>query len=162
VTTLKEIRDRADAATKGPWHWAGNTDTRWLALCYWEPGAGRCQVMDFTRWGMQSATPRFGRDLMMYAAHENVVYEVAPTATSRADRRVYRADITGIRHPDAEFIVNSRQDIDALLAIIDAVETVCAKHENGATRWENPLPVPEWISEIRAALDGKQTAEVTA
>jgi hypothetical protein len=120
---LDEIRARASAATAGPWHWAGNTDTRWLALSYWKAGAGRCNVMDFTRWGMQSATPRFGRDLMMYDAHEDVVYEVAPTATRRNDPRVYRADITGIRHPDAEFLAASRQDVDDLLAIIAQVRT---------------------------------------
>jgi hypothetical protein len=118
---LDEIRARAAAATAGPWHWAGNTDMRWFALAYWKPGAGRCSVMDFARWGMHSATPRFSRDLMMFPAHEKVVYEVAPNATRRADPQVYRADITGIRHPDAEFLAASRQDVDDLLAVIDSV-----------------------------------------
>ena len=30
--------------------------------------------------------------------------------------RVYRADITGIRHPDAEFIAHAREDVRVLLA----------------------------------------------
>lgn len=55
-------------------------------------------------------------------ARDLSVYEVCPTATSRDDERVYRADIVGLRNPNAEFIAHSRADIDALLAHSDALE----------------------------------------
>lgn len=49
-----------------------------------------------------------------------VIYEVAPNATERNDPKVYRADIVGIRHPDAELIAAApsliRQLCDALAA----------------------------------------------
>tara|TARA_R110002051_G_scaffold314950_3_gene392637 strand:+ start:5370 stop:6122 length:753 start_codon:yes stop_codon:yes gene_type:complete len=57
-----------------------------------------------------------GPDLMVERARDLAVYEVAPQATSRQDPKVYRADIVGIRHPDAEFIAHSRADVDYLLA----------------------------------------------
>ena len=47
---------------------------------------------------------QFMTDLMCVNAREHVAYEVAPQARSREDPNVYRADVVGIRHPDAEFI----------------------------------------------------------
>ncbi|MGW1122830.1 hypothetical protein ACWD5B_37925 [Streptomyces tanashiensis] len=37
---------------------------------------------------------------------------------------------------------------------LDAVRDVCDAAEKQATRWENPLPVPEWVAMIRNATDG--------
>jgi hypothetical protein len=36
----------------------------------------------------------------------------------------------------------------ALRAVIDEAD----KAEHGATRWADPLPVPEWVDTIRAAI----------
>jgi hypothetical protein len=33
---------------------------------------------------------------------------------------------------------------------------VCREVEKQATRWENPLPVPEWVSLIRSAAAGER------
>lgn len=130
MSTVYEIRSRAAAATKGPWHWSGNPDSRQLALSTWISGAGRCNVMDFVRWGMQGARPRFMTDLWMHPVQDpDLVYEVDQTATSRNHPTVYRADIVGIRHPDAEFIARSRQDVDDLLAVIAGVEAVCDQYD---------------------------------
>ena len=41
---------------------------------------------------------------------------------------------------------------------LDAVYAVCDQTEKQATRWEHPLPVPEWIAEVRKAADGEWTA----
>ncbi|HEY9410301.1 MAG TPA: hypothetical protein VIP77_12030 [Jiangellaceae bacterium] len=155
MSALKEIRDRASAATPGPWTWRGNVDTRQIYLSYTKPGLGWTSVMDFVRWGMQSARPRFlTENFWMQDADDLAVFEVCREAKRRNDPRVYRGDIVGFRHPDAEFIANARQDVDDLLARIDAVEAICARHEEGATRWEDPLPMPEWIAEVRGALEG--------
>lgn len=78
---------------------------------------------------------------MAFSDHENLfakdarelaIFEVCPTATHRGDPRVYRADIVGVRHPDAEFIAHSRQDVDDLLAII-------AKVRERAESWYDDL-----------------------
>ena len=125
---LDAIRERAAAASPGPWHWSGNTDVQRLYLANWLPGLGRCTVMDFTRWGMQSARPRFGDgDLMMVDADTLPIYEVSPGSTNRSDPRVYRGDIIGIPHPDATFIANSRGDVDTLLAEVDRLRDALAE-----------------------------------
>jgi len=60
-----------------------------------------------------------GPDVILQRARDMVVYEVAPHAVTREDPSVYRADITGIRHPDADFIAHSRADVAFLLAEVD-------------------------------------------
>lgn len=164
MTSLQEIRDRAAAATNGPWHWAGNTDTRWVALCHWGQ-TGRESVMDFERWGMQSATPRFHvpDDYWMRPAHENVVYAVAPEATSRKDPKVYRADVAGIRHPDAIFLEHSRGDVDSLLGMIDKIraraeswlDDMAAEDEACLEGWGCPCC---YAREVLAIVEGSERA----
>lgn len=55
-----------------------------------------------------------GKDMMLINARDLPVFEVAPNATSRDDGAVYRADLAGIRHPDAEFIAHARDDVRRL------------------------------------------------
>ena len=156
MSALKEIRDRAAAATPGPWQWFGNWDFREVYLA--TVNYGRRYVLGFRRWGMQGAQPVFrskpGDGATLQTASEVPIFEVCRSATSRDDQRVYRGDLVGFRNADAEFIASARQDVDDLLARIDAVEAICARHEEGATRWEDPLPMPEWIAEVRGALEG--------
>ena len=49
---LKEIKARAEAATPGPWRWAGNVDAYHMELT--TVGRGMLYVMRFERWGMRS------------------------------------------------------------------------------------------------------------
>lgn len=39
-----------------------------------------------------------------------------------------------------------------------AVLALADKAEHGATRWADPLPVPEWVHQVRLALDGRPVA----
>lgn len=123
-TDIDDIRARADAATPGPWRWAGNTRSQDIRLVTRD--RGRVFVMGFRRWGMHLAQPEFQvmRDGSGYMipASDLPIYEVCPDATTADDRRVYRQDIIGIRNPDAEFIASARQDIDDLLDYIDVLE----------------------------------------
>jgi hypothetical protein len=41
-----------------------------------------------------------------------------------------------------------------LRARIDAVLTICDRHERGAMRWADPLPVPSWVPQIQRLLLG--------
>lgn len=80
--------------TPGPWRWFGNTKTKYIYLA--TTHSGRLYVMDFVRWGMQSAQPCFqpapGK-IAMQPATDLVRYEVD-----------YRQDIACIDHPDAYLI----------------------------------------------------------
>jgi hypothetical protein len=75
------------------------------------------------RYGEPVQEPRLWlyEDLMAVNARDRVVYEVAPQATTRDDPRVYRADVSDIRHPDAAFIAASRTMLPAAVAAIEAV-----------------------------------------
>lgn len=117
---IEEIRERAANATAGPWMWYGCYENQNITLCTKDDGM--LYVMDFVRWGMQNAQPRFQASGMT-PTKDLPIFQVAPDATSIDDPRVYRGTMIGIRHPDAEFIAHSRQDIDDLLAYIDELES---------------------------------------
>lgn len=145
VDRIAEIRARTDAATFGPWAWFGNTDAHNMYLSTVE--GGRVFVLRFERWGMQHARPVFAavpttrdpRESQRYTGpmvpgDRLARYEVCPDATSRDDERVYRADLSGIRHPDAEFIAHAREDVPVLLAEIDRLRALLG---------EDPVPEVE-------------------
>lgn len=160
---LAEIRQREQDATPGPWRWTGNTDVKQMELS--TVGFGRLVVMNFARWGMNGAQPKFGAGRawkpnptssydftslgLMTKASELPVFEVAPAATERSDPRVYRADMVGVRHPDAEFIARSRRDVPALLAEVDRLRDEnerlrsgiadAIKDVDGLAVWHQPL-----------------------
>lgn len=72
--------------------------------------------------------------LMMKPASGMARYQVAPTATSRHDQSVYRADINGIRHPDAEFIAHSRDDVTWLISEVERLRALQGGDSNGAEK----------------------------
>lgn len=125
MTTTEELvalaKELDAAATPGPWVWRGNVDSQALRLST-ESGPWRYTVMDFARWGMQNAAPRFREDGVMVRADERVMFEVNHTATKRTDRGVYRGDIIDVRHTDARFIACSRTIVSALLERITQLE----------------------------------------
>lgn len=80
-------------------------------------------LMTTDRWGEPVHEQRLAlcTDGFYVEARELAVYEVAPEATHRRDARVYRGDITGIRHPDAVFIARSRTDLARTLSALERV-----------------------------------------
>ena len=106
------------------------------------------------QYGQPRTEPRlaFCSDWLYTEARSLAVYEVCPEAQGRDDPRVYRADITGIRHPDAEFIARARDDLARLLDAAERVLAVADRAEQAALRREDPLPVPAWAGEVREAI----------
>ncbi len=100
----------------------------------------------------------FYTDWLAEPARKLAVYEVAPEATSREDPRVYRADITGIRHPDAVFIARARQDVARLTSAVERVLAIASEAEHQATRWHDPLDVPAWVRDVRQAVTEELSA----
>lgn len=116
---LAEIRARHVGATPGPWHWFGSGGRLRKAVNVYlaTVDRGRIFVMDFVRTGWRDAQPRFqvrrsGMGLMTPSS-ELFQYEVE-----------YRDDITGIRHPDAEAIAHSWQDVEDLLGELDRLRAL--------------------------------------
>jgi hypothetical protein len=72
----------------------------------------------------------FNVDGYMTPAKDLAVYEVCRDATSREDRRVYRGDVVGIRHPDAQFIVDAPTYVRELIEIAtQQAETIAVLQE---------------------------------
>lgn len=92
----------------------------------------------------------FYTDHMAVTAREHVTFEVAPNAKHRDDQAVYRADITGIRHPDAEFIAHARTDIPLLLAALDESRAEVERITAVATAYDR---------HYRAEVDKRAAAE---
>lgn len=117
---LKEIRELEAEATEGPWQWFGNTKAHEIYLA--TVHGGRRIVMDFVRWGMQRAQPRFQpRDKgYMIDSADLVNYE-----------KDYRKDFIGINNADAEFIAQSRTIIRELLNHIAALSAVATEIKEG-------------------------------
>ena len=146
-----EIQARLDAATPGPWGWFGNTDSKSIQLA--TKDRGRQFIMTFRRWGMQGAQPWFNTNMMMGPASDLPRYEVCPDAQSRDDNRVYRADISGIKHPDAEFIAAAPADVAYLLAELRDRDEKLARVESVCADWAELADGDKYYaSKIRAAV----------
>lgn len=65
---------------------------------------------------------------MMHEARKMAIFEVARDVTDRDDPKVYRADIVGLRHPDADFIAHSRQDVEDLIAEVKRLRALVGEH----------------------------------
>lgn len=53
------------------------------------------------------------------------------------------------------------EEMAYLSSCLDAVHQVCDQAVRRATRWENPLPIPEWVETVRQAADGVTEAVTT-
>lgn len=119
-------------------------------------------------FGQPAREPRlqFMTDLMCVDARELAVYEVAPDATSREDPSVYRADVVGIRHPDASFIATANPAMvlelvaahRAALARIARVEALHQQHSGWrdiCADCENYWP----CATVRALTEGEPDAD---
>ena len=114
------------------WHWSGHGDggSPAVRLSAWRAGYGRCTVMDFDRWGMQGAQPRFPDDILaMRDARDLLTFEVGSRSiigvtAAHADPSVYRFDVDGIAHPIPEYIAAAHPQV--VLALIAEVRELRA------------------------------------
>jgi hypothetical protein len=108
---LDELERKAKAATPGPWQWYGNSKMHSVYLA--TVGGGRVFVMDFERWGMTGAQPRFQVDQRMVRLGELAKSEHPLGPKFEVP---YRRDFAGIGHPDAAHI--AANDPTTTLALI--------------------------------------------
>ncbi len=115
------LREACAAATPGPWQWFGNTKQREVYLATVD--RGRVLVMDFVRWGMSGAQPRFqvSRPGVPDSGIMRSLGELGESESPLGPtfEVSYRRQFTGIGHPDAAFIAAART---ALPAALDEIE----------------------------------------
>ncbi|MFF8997083.1 hypothetical protein ACF1GW_30885 [Streptomyces achromogenes] len=71
--------------------------------------------------------------------------------------REQRDRIAGLEKERARYVgaePTIAEELAYLSRCLDSVLDLCEKAEKQATRWENPLPVPEWVAKVRAAAEG--------
>lgn len=109
---IQAIRERAEKATNGRWFWDVHKSGKYVCL---ESTGSRYIVMDFVRYGMSGAAPRFrDEDCIMRRADE--------LAKSYPGKEHHIGFDDFIDHPDAELIAHAPSDIKALLAYIAEIE----------------------------------------
>lgn len=129
---LDAIKRRYQQATEGPWQWFGNTKHNEVYLATVD--RGRVFVMDFVRWGMSGAQPRFQvalNDGDGFGVMRSIGEMAKNEEESKPDvvfgplfEAPYRRQFTGIGHPDATFIAHSRTDVPALVAEIERLRAL--------------------------------------
>lgn len=113
---LAEIRARCEAATPGPWYWDAIDAHKCICL-----ESKRWKVMDFVRYGMNGAAPRF---------LVNGIMERADTLLkSIPGKEHHRGFDNYIDHHDADFIAHAREDIPYLLSEVDRLTARAEKAE---------------------------------
>jgi hypothetical protein len=105
--------------TPGPWAWFGNASSNHVYLA--TVHGGRRYVMDFTRWGMRGAQPRFqprerggmidAKDLLQFEVGDRSIVGIE---AAKKDGSVYRLDVRGIDCADARLIAAAPELLDAL------------------------------------------------
>lgn len=81
---------------------------------------------------------------------EDVPALLAELAAVRAERDQAQAELT--KYVGKEPTI--AEEMEYLSRCLDAVRDLCDATEKQATRRESPLPVPEWVEQVRAATDG--------
>lgn len=103
--------------TPGPWKWRINKCTKRINLF----GRG-LTVMDFVRYGMNCAAPRFlNNEHLMVRADE-----LSSIIPGEAHHASWNQDIN---HPDAKLIALAPELIEALEEVLDAIGALSKWHE---------------------------------
>lgn len=104
--------------TPGPWRWELNMKHRQLQLC-----GGACPfdliVMDFKRFGMQGAAPRFNIELR---TNFNVMERAEKFAMIAPDREHHKSWFQLLNHPDANLIEAAPVLLDAAIEFVKSNE----------------------------------------
>jgi hypothetical protein len=101
--------------TPGPWRWELNRKGKRVQLCGGVPRFD-LTVMDFIRWGMGGAQPRF---LEAWKSNSMMLLENAPKFGKDVPGREHHSDwFQTIDHPDAHLIA-AAPDLYAALALVE-------------------------------------------
>ena len=164
VDVLGEARELLAKATPGPWFWNVNMRSRCAHLESQARGSMLETVIDFTRWGIGGAAPRFrdGEDLM-----QRVDMLLRPVEGREHHLRWYAT----VHHPDAELIARTpvlleslcneleqqRSDADRLRAALEAIVNIAGNLSDATV--ENVNGVNDARSRASMVITARQIAQ---
>lgn len=119
---LGPIKSRLAKASAGPWRWELNRDSRRLQLCGGIPRFDLI-VMDFVRWGMNGACPRFNKELR---TNMNVMERAEMYGVDQPGREHHASWFQLLRHHDAQLIEHAPADIAALVSEVESLRSELA------------------------------------
>jgi hypothetical protein len=79
------------------------------------------------------------------------------TRIASREAETLRARVTELEAEQAKYVgaePTIAEEMAYLSRCLDTVLDLCTKAEQQATRWEQPLPVPDWVTEVRKAAEG--------
>lgn len=139
---IREIKAFLADVRPGPWQWIGNTKMRDVSLA--TTHSGHVYVMDFVRWGMGGAQPRFQVELngspgfgVMRSLQELTEGGGGLGVKYAAEHRKHFA---GIAHPDARFIAESRSLVDELLAEVERLRSFIEELHPDGCEYDDQCP----------------------
>jgi len=147
---IKQMQDDMAQGTPGPWGWEVSRVRKCVELCGGRGGSD-LTVMDFVRWGLQGAAPRFWKWIGNLANEPQRADQLAVAAPGREHHGKWFARID---HPDARRIARV-PDLEAeVIRLRDALQLALNFIENT----ENELGLVFVCGEkARAALNGTTT-----
>lgn len=119
--------------TPGPWRFEVNEKSKSLRLC----GARHFDltVMDFVRWGMGGAQPRFRAD----ADNLHIMRKVTEFAAPLEGREHHESWFKIINHPDSRLVESAPELLDSVETLFELLcESIC-----------HGMPVDEKVANAR-------------
>ncbi|MGW2721346.1 hypothetical protein [Streptomyces sp. NPDC001492] len=163
-----EITARAEAATDGPWEEYPKYGKHFYAYLQgsYLRGVGTLNFGDGEDAGADRA--------LTLNAREDIRALLAELSAVRAERDearealafLERATLPELRRTVQHHIDGKqrwRERAESAEARISAVLDICDREQRNAMRWENPIPVPDWVAPVqRAALGDDKQAEAVS